>query len=140
MNKYGVYLLAATSLLSVTIGICYLSGFWFSFHFLGSEVGSESGTIGIFASVSIGLGIVLLATLPLRNDKQEARFYRILRAAFLSILFLINIPAFFLWIGFGFIISFSEGIKGLIPHVMILAIIIMYVMNSANTKYSDLTR
>jgi hypothetical protein len=91
------WLIALTSLISIAAGILYAAEIGFSNGFIEFESRTVQNTVQYWSKISIGLGIVLLVTLLLRQ-KMNPQANDGLLIVVLSFLFLIQIPPFALWL------------------------------------------
>ncbi|MCR2803219.1 hypothetical protein [Paenibacillus soyae] len=92
----------------------------FSFGFLGSEVGSERETVRFWGGCSIALGIALLGALAVRSRSRES-VNDMLLVSFLALIFLIQIPAFGLWMLMLLVTGSAGTWAGAIIHGVVMA-------------------
>lgn len=107
--------------LSVGAGFLYLFGNDGLFNFLGAEAGSEGAAVQFWGKISVGLGMILLATMLLRAKMNE-RVNDGQLILFLSLLFVIQLPPVGLWLMF-LIAGNAESIVGATVHILIIVFI-----------------
>jgi hypothetical protein len=81
----------------------YLFQYLITFRFLGSEIGSESSATSLWASASIGLGIVLLISILKDGRVTQTKKNKIsfkLPLLIISLNILIQFPPISLWMMF----------------------------------------
>jgi hypothetical protein len=128
MNKSTIIMLIFNGLSSILLGTMYLFHYWISFRFLGSEIGSESSITSLWASISIGIGIVLLITTIKDIRKIHTKAYRIsikLLIFLTSLNVLVQLPPLSLWIMFYFIDEISDQLIGVLTHLIFLCLLII---------------
>lgn len=123
MGKKGLIVLVGT--LSIITGILYLNGLGFSYAFMETENGSEQKAVQFWSKWSIGLGLVLLVTLLLRNKmKSQVNDGQLILV--LGLLFLIQLPPFALWLLI-VISGFGNALVGIAIHSLLLALLVRIV-------------
>ncbi|MDQ8736750.1 hypothetical protein [Paenibacillus sp. LHD-38] len=118
-------LIALVSALSIITGIFYMNGLGFSFAFMVTEIGSEQAAVQFWSRWSIGLGIILLVTLLLRN-KMKAKVNDGQLIFVLSLLFLIQLPPFALWL-FTVILGNGNALVGIFVHSLMIVLLVRIV-------------
>ncbi|WP_419873911.1 hypothetical protein [Candidatus Pristimantibacillus sp. PTI5] len=123
MGRKGLIVLVGT--LSIITGILYLNGLGFSYAFMDTESGSEQNAVQFWSKWSIGLGLVLLVTLLLRNKmKSQVNDGQLILV--LGLLFLIQLPPFALWLLI-VITGFGNALVGIAIHSLLLALLVRIV-------------
>lgn len=123
MGKKRLIVLVGT--LSIITGILYLNGLGFSYAFMETESGSEQKAVQFWSKWSIGLGLVLLVTLLLRNKmKSQVNDGQLILV--LGLLFLIQLPPFALWLLI-VISGFGNALVGIAIHSLLLALLVRIV-------------
>ncbi|MGM0881153.1 MAG: hypothetical protein ACQEXQ_08930 [Bacillota bacterium] len=118
-------LIALLSLLSIGAGCFYLAGIGFDYSFLGMEGGSERDSVQFWGNISTGLGLTLLVTVLIRKKMKE-EINDGLIIFILSLLFLIQLPPFALWLLVA-ILGNMGAIAGVAAHSLLILVIVRIV-------------
>jgi len=121
--KFGITFL---SILSVCIGLSYISNIYFDFSWLGMEVGSENKTVHYWSVISITIGVVLILCLLIYDWSKKLSETLIFLGIFL--LFVLQLLPLTAWLFILFVVDRGAGLIGIIPHCILIftSIVVSY--------------
>ncbi|MBD2860469.1 hypothetical protein [Paenibacillus oceani] len=101
-RKHAALLLVllAGGLLSLSVSLLYLSGFGFSFDFLGPEKGSESSSVELWSVINMGASFMTIAFSVGQLMRYNPGHVRLLMG-FAPTSGMLHVPPLLLWLAIG---------------------------------------
>lgn len=114
MNKLLVFHIKS-GVLAILVSILYHMNLWFTFEFLGPEIGSQRESVQLWANINMALGVLVVILAIWQIIKPNPIITKSLLAT-TNILLFINMLPLFLW---SFFAGSSEGLRAALLHLIL---------------------